>query len=661
MASVAAAGAERSRERPQRLRLLRHLLFPPERFEPALEAEFHAERARRAAGQRRAAMVLVLAIWVTYFGWDVLHSYRNKDVSQLFESIFLLRLAGAVCAGAAAVAVGWYAHKQRLVTMLLAACMCMLFALAVAMVAVSPFPYNYQFYYICLPLIMILMLALFGRESRIVYALTAFCLVASFTGLEFAEISELVPGAAKSFDYLIFPAWNYYFLAGMAYLLSFALVGCAVSVELERTARAAFRREHLLSDANRELEALNAALRASERETQVKTKALIKAKDEMRALAEQQNIAKSKFLADAAHDLRQPMQALTNLLEAADHALERGNATKCAEVLDLAQDASRLTRSSFNAVLEISRLESGFVQADYSVFDLAALIEETIAPCLVTAAEQGIDVRRRWSRAAPILVRSDRHLLARVIGNIVSNAIKYSDPAKGERQAVIVGIVRCASRVRIDVVDNGLGIPEKQWARVFQPFVQLHNQERDREKGVGLGLSIVNAIIPLLSEHRLDMRSREGRGTRFSIDVPLAVAGSAKAEIAAAPAPAVPNLSGAYVLYVEDDALVRRSTTALLDSYGIRHEALASFAELERVLPTMERPPDLIISDYRLPDGRTAEDVMKLASAAFEEQLPLIVMTGEMVAVGRGWTGKVLRKPVNPETLIAEIGLAAPG
>jgi signal transduction histidine kinase/CheY-like chemotaxis protein len=657
----AAAPQRETRRRSGRRRLLRYLLFPPARFEEAMEADFRAERAREAAGQRRAAMVLVLAIWVTYFAWDVLHSYRNKDVSQLFQSIFLLRLAGAFCAAAAAVAVGWYAHKQRVVTLLLAACMCMLFALAVAMVAVSPFPYNYQFYYICLPLIMILMLALFGRESRIVYALSGFCVVASFAGLEFAEISEWAPDAVKSFDYLLFPAWNYYFLAGMAYLLSFALVGCAVSVELERTARAAFRREHMLSDANRELEALNAALRASERETQVKTSALIKAKDEMRALAERQNVAKSKFLADAAHDLRQPMQALTNLLEAADHALERGDSAKCAEVLDLAQDASRLTRSSFNAVLEISRLESGFVQADYSVFDLAELVEETIAPCLVTAAEQGIEVRQRWHRGRPIRVRSDRHLLARVIGNIVSNAIKYSDPAKGERRAVIVGIVRCASRVRIDVVDNGLGIPEPQWGRVFQPFVQLHNQERDREKGVGLGLSIVNAIIPLLSEHRLDMRSTEGRGTRFSIDVPLALPGPAETRIIARPVAALPDLSGAYVLYVEDDALVRKSTTALLDSYGIRHEALASYAELERLLPTMERPPDVIITDYRLPDGRTAEDVMKLASATFEEQLPLIVMTGEMVSVGRGWSAKVLRKPVSPEMLIAEIGSAAPG
>ena len=107
-----------------------------------------------------------------------------------------------------------------------------------------------------------------------------------------------------------------------------------------------------------------------------------------------------------------------------------------------------------------------------------------------------------------------------MIGNLLSNAIKYSDPARPGGAGVILGIVCLPNRLRIDVVDNGVGIAEADWARVFTPFVQLHNDERDREKGVGLGLSIVNAIIPLLGEHRLDMRSREGIGTRFSLELP---------------------------------------------------------------------------------------------------------------------------------------------
>ena len=216
---------------------------------------------------------------------------------------------------------------------------------------------------------------------------------------------------------------------------------------------------------------------------------------------------------------------------------------------------------------------------------------------------------------------------------------------------------RCS--VRIDIVDNGVGIAEGDWARVFSPFVQLANQERDREKGVGLGLSIVNAIIPLLTEHRLDMRSREGSGTRFSLELPYSRAAPETVKRHEATRPPGPmDLSGFYLLYVEDDALVRKSACALFDTLDLRYEAYASYAELEAAAPTLERVPDLLITDYRLPDGRTAEDVVRLTREAFDVALPLIVVTGEMPAFEEGsWlgSGRVLRKPVSPETLIAEI------
>jgi CheY-like chemotaxis protein len=250
-----------------------------------------------------------------------------------------------------------------------------------------------------------------------------------------------------------------------------------------------------------------------------------------------------------------------------------------------------------------------------------------------------------------------------VISNLVSNAIKYSDPAKGERAAVIVGIVGFSNRVRIDVVDNGVGIAEKDWPKVFQPFVQLHNPERDREKGVGLGLSIVNAILPLLSEHRLDMRSRAGHGTRFSLEVPRV--DDAERGAGATPSArhaAAPDLAGTYVLYVEDDPLVRQATAALFETNDIIYEAFGSFRELEAALPTLERTPDLVVTDYRLPDGRTARDVVRATTRAFDGPLPILVVTGEMGAVQRGgWIGKgkVLRKPLDPETLIAEISALA--
>lgn len=637
-------------------RLLPRLFRPPDRFLPEKEAAFEADAAARSTAARRAAIFLVLLVWVAYFGWDVFHSYRNKEMRAFLPEIFALRLVGAAWIGISVLALMQRTVGPRTTNLVLASCVAALYVLALLMVAETPFPYNYQFYFICLPLIMMFMLGLFGTQSRILYALAGFSILASFVLLPFAQTREWNPGADKTFDYLLFPAWNYYFLASILYLASFALIACAIAVERERTAREVFARE-------RDLEALNQALRESERDTQAKSAALVKAKDELRALAESRNVAKSKFLAEAAHDLRQPMQALTTLLGAARHALDRGDVPKSTELLGLADDASRLTRSSFNAVLEISRLESGFVAADYGSFDIGALVEEAIAPCLPFAAERGVEIRCRWRRDRPIHVRSDRHLLARIISNLVSNAIKYGDPAK--QQAVIVGIVGFSNRVRIDVVDNGIGIAEQDWPKIFQPFVQLGNPERDREKGVGLGLSIVNAILPLLSEHRLDMRSAAGRGTRFSLEVPRVDAADADGPAcAAAGAADAPDLAGTYLLYVEDDPLVRRATAALFETNDILFESYGSYRELEAALPTLERVPDLLVTDYRLPEGRTARDVVKATARQFETQVPVLVVTGEMTSFRRGaWlgSGKVLRKPVAPEALIAEISaLAAP-
>jgi signal transduction histidine kinase/CheY-like chemotaxis protein len=627
---------------------------PPARFAAEVEAAFREEALKRWQTARNAAIALVALLWVSYFGWDYFHALRNKDFRPALEEIVALRLAGVLCIAAAAGVLILRRHSHTAVNAALSFCLCALYTLSLAMIAVSSFPYNYLFYYICLPLILMFMFGLFRLPSRLVYALTGFCLVASFGFLLFAQTTDA--STPKSLVELMSKSLSYYNVAAVLFLASFSAIGCAVAVELERTARDAFTRERQLSDRN-------ASLEASQRETRVKTSALVKAKDELRRLAERQNVAKSKFLADAAHDLRQPMQALTNLLGAARHALDKGDGARCDEILTLAQDASRLTRNSFNAVLDISRLESGFVEAGLADFDLPALIEEVAAPCLAVAEERGVEVRLRWRKDPAIAVRSDHHLLGRVIGNLLSNAIKYSDPAK-KGSTVILGVVCLPSRVRIDIVDNGVGIREADWARVFSPFVQLHNDERDRDKGVGLGLSIVNAIIPLLPEHRLDMRSSEGQGTRFSLELPYGIA-SSQAALPATPArtDGIRDLSGLYVVYVEDDSLVRRSTLALFDMLEIRYEAYGSYAELEAGLPKLERDPDLLITDYRLPDARTAQDVVRLTSWTFERVLPLIVVTGEMTPLDTGsWLagGKILRKPVAPEALTAEISSLCP-
>ncbi|MGZ8345525.1 MAG: ATP-binding protein [Allosphingosinicella sp.] len=630
--------------------ILGTMFRPPARFAPGVEDEFRADTDRRTASSRQTAMVLLLLIWVSYFGWDTYHAYGNPEFRLAIDDLFALRLAGTACILLAGVSLLMWRDHGRTIALSLSLCLGALYLLSLAMIAVTAFPYNYLFYYICLPMLLLFMFGLFRLESRIVYALAGICLAMSFVFLIFTQTTDTA--SPKNILEIVTKSLSYYNVAALIFLFSFSLIGCAVAVELERSAREAFSRERQLSDRN-------VRLASSQRAARAKTEALVKAKDELRALAERQNVAKSKFLADAAHDLRQPMQALTNLLGAARHALDAGQTAKCDELLTMAQDASRLTRASFNAVLDISRLESGFVEADYSTFDLPELIEEIAASFMHTATERGVDLRLRWDRNRRILVRSDRHLLGRVIGNLLSNAIKYSDPAKTGRCGIVLGIVCLPSRVRVDVVDNGLGIAEEDWARVFSPFVQLRNDERDREKGVGLGLSIVNAIVTLLREHRLDMRSQEQRGTRFSLEVPLGEGAAARDLLLERTRPPGPiDLSGLYVFYIEDDAMVRASTLAVFDALSLRHESFASVAELEAALPAIEREPDLVISDYRLPDGCTANDVVRAVAAAFDVVPPLLVVTGEMKPFEQSeWlaAARILRKPVSPDSLLIAI------
>ncbi|MGE0179114.1 MAG: hybrid sensor histidine kinase/response regulator [Sphingomonas sp.] len=629
--------------------ILRRMFWPPSCFDPETEAEYRAESVRRWTVPRQVAIILVAAIWVSYFAWDWFHAYRNQDFRPSLGAVMILRGLGTLCIAGAIGVLILKRHSHRATSTALAGCAVALYLLSLGMIAVTSFPYNYLFYYVCLPLILTFMFGMLRLDSRLVYALAAFCFIASIAFLGFAETTDL--GQPDSLLQFFSKSLSYYNLAALVFLFSFSLIGCAIAVDLERTGRDAFAREHELTDRNERLE-------AAREETRVKTQALVRAKDELRALAERQNEAKSKFLADAAHDLRQPMQALTNLLGAARHALEQGDMERATENLGLAQDASRLTRTSFNAVLDISRLESGFVQAEIADLDLPALIEEVAAPCLVAAAAKGVEIRLRWRAAPSIPVRSDRHLLGRVIGNLLSNAIAHSDPGKGEERAVLIGIVCLPGRVRLDIVDNGVGIATEDWARVFDPFVQLGNAERDREKGVGLGLSIVAAIIPLLPEHRIEMRSQLGGGTRFSLDLPYArsLAGISGRSDPVLP-PEAADLAGLYVLYVEDDRLVRESAVKLFETLAIHYEAFATLAELEAALPGFERDPDVLITDYRLPEGRQAEDVVAATSLVFGDSLPLIVITGEMQAIDPALLGggRVLRKPVSPEALVTAI------
>jgi signal transduction histidine kinase/CheY-like chemotaxis protein len=650
-------------ERPA-FRLLPSILgmfVPPHRFlSRGFEGAFLVEYTRRFTPHRRAVLLLGFIVWVVYVGWDICHGTQNEHYHGALFEILILRAAGALILLLGLSILHLKRPPQEILSevVLSLVIIAVYFLITFTMTAIE-FPINYLYYYPCLLMAIMFLCGLLRLRAKVVLGILFFFVACSMITFAFVD--------TKAHQQVFGGGTQYFRWYEVFYLASFALLGYAISVELERTARRSFLRERQLvrskasiAAKNAELNRLNSDLEDSQAEMQTKTAALVAIKEEMRLRAERDNLNKSKFLAAAAHDLRQPVQALSHYLEAADYANQDGSPDRCREFINQAQVALGLTRSSFRAILDLSELEIGAVRPRYSSFDLQDLLDETVAAFQDMARRRQVRLHVRRRSGPPVVVRSDRHLLARVLDNLVSNAIKYSDPRKGPAAAVLVGMVGLPNRTRIDIVDNGVGIAKTQWASVFDPFVQIGNPTRDREKGFGLGLSIVNAIVPLLEGHRITMASTEGRGTRFSVELPRSMEAAVGPDFSAElQGVNLLELAGTYVLYVEDDTLVARATAAMFNGCGVLHEIVASVEELGHRVKMLDRMPDVVITDYRLPDDCNAEDAIRVVRDEFGNGMPVIVLTGEVAQLeDEAWYTPeicILRKPISPKVLLEKI------
>ncbi|HYC02190.1 MAG TPA: PAS domain S-box protein [Azospirillaceae bacterium] len=364
--------------------------------------------------------------------------------------------------------------------------------------------------------------------------------------------------------------------------------------------------------------------------------------DTARQEAERANLAKSKFLAAASHDLRQPMQGAMLLASVLEGYLPSGTGR---EVLGHLDRSLHALKGLLDGLLDISRLDAGTVKAEPRDFPLAELLADLEATHGPAAAARGLS----WSVAGVggLVVRSDPTLLGRVVRNLTENALRYT-PAGGH---VRVACRRAGDAVRIEVRDTGIGIPADKCAEIFEEFVQIGNEGRDREQGLGLGLAIVRRLSRLLG-HPVTVSSEPGCGSCFTVEVPLGCARQV-------PAP-VPHTGGGLaghgrtVLLVEDDALVALGMRVLLESWGYAVRLAASGAQALRELEG-GRAPDLILSDYRLRDGETGAEVVRAVRARLGRDLPGIMVTGETSPEALGEAARlglaVASKPVTAREL----------
>ena len=361
--------------------------------------------------------------------------------------------------------------------------------------------------------------------------------------------------------------------------------------------------------------------------------------------AEQASLAKSQFFAAARHDLRPPLHALGLYAATLREGARQG---EDARRVDQILSSVDVLESLFDELLDISRLDAGYVTAKpahASARQLLAKLESTYAPL---ARRGGLELRVRASTAT---VHADPVLLERVLGNLLSNAIRYT-----ERGGVLTGARRRGAQVALEVWDTGSGIPAAEHERVFDEFYQLANPERDRRKGLGLGLATVKRIADL-SGWRIELRSRPGRGTLFRVLVPAGDAAKVEVPAAAPVAEDLDALAGKVVAVVEDESAVREGMSELLQKWRCRVVTGGDAEEARRALESERLGPDLIVADYRLREHQTGIQAIRLLRQRFGEATPAVLISGdtapELFRAAKEAGLVLLHKPVQPARLRA--------
>ena len=355
--------------------------------------------------------------------------------------------------------------------------------------------------------------------------------------------------------------------------------------------------------------------------------------------AERANKAKSVFLASASHDLRQPLNAMQMYIAALQSKV------KDKEILRIIEDINSVSISTarlLNALLDVSELEVGAIKPRHEIFSVNNILISIFQSFLPLAKDKELDFRIVPSS---LYVESDPALLERILGNFMSNAIRYTD--KG---SVLIGCRRKGSEISIEVWDTGCGISDDQMSLIYEDFYQVENKERDRGKGLGLGLALAKRLSDSL-DHKIDSKSSLGRGSCFSVRVDLAKnkADTNQEEIFMN----IMNLSGINILLIEDDIDVLKATKQLLESWGCNVKTARNKDEVMNLIK--EDPyknPDIILADNRLPGDASGIDITYLIQEKLQISIPCVIMTGDVERshvqgiIDQGFP--VLLKPIQP-------------
>jgi signal transduction histidine kinase len=485
------------------------------------------------------------------------------------------------------------------------------------------------------------MVALDERGERV---LTAYAKASPLDWLVFVEIPE---SEADEPLYAAITRSAIILLAGLALALLAALILARMMVVPIRTLTAGAARigagtlDHRIAiKTGDELEVLGEQFNRMATQLQGSYATLERKVEERTHQLQVANLAKSRFLAAASHDLRQPLHALNLFVAQLRNETDQAERERVTGRIDLAVGNMN---ELFNALLDISRLDAGALNAtvsDFPVNNLLKLIEATFT---AAAKEKGLVLRVVPSSA---WIRSDAILLERVLLNLVSNAIRYT-----HKGGIVLGCRHVGDRLRIDVCDSGIGIPEDQQRNIFGEFYQIATPQQAQRDGLGLGLAIVERLCALL-QHPVGVASAPGKGSRFHVTVSVVTERPAPEPPVAAAAVADP-LRGKLIVVVDNDALVLEGTGGLLRSWGCRVITVMSYRDALEKLDGNR--PDLIISDFHLQDGQTGIEVIAGLRGALGAPVAAFLISGDIQpdrlreAQANGL--HLLHKPIAPMTL----------
>ena len=359
--------------------------------------------------------------------------------------------------------------------------------------------------------------------------------------------------------------------------------------------------------------------------------------------AERANLAKSKFLAAASHDLRQPLHALTLFTSVLNDSTQSPQNRKVVRQIDSSVQA---LEALFNALLDISRLDAGTMKVDKHHFRLQPILDRLRNDFEPQAHEKGIQL------IIPIcndIVYSDSALLEQILRNFVSNAIRYTQTGTVE--------LRCGynnDQLAIRVIDTGIGIPVEERERIFEEFHQLNNPERDRSKGLGLGLAIVRRTADLLG-HPIDVFSKNGQGSVFSIHIEQ----GKHEKVLEQKNPVFNDTSSSYeaalFVVIDDENSVRAGMRERIALWGYDVVCAADLDEALAGIRHTGRKPNGIIADYRLRNNRTGIEVIKAIHAEYGDDISALIITGDTAAEQLREVNQsgyqMLHKPVAPAKL----------